>query len=146
MRVAAAAGTLVWFALVLTAPQISAQEIRGEPLAPLVTRLGATPLAHAPLTRGLVPSLAFAQIEDEQRTKRRTLGLRGALIGAAVGAAAGAVLVRGFCDVPNCRSHPDTRRIMLGSIGIGAVLGFTVDAVIISNRRAVRVRLRPGAS
>ena len=62
-------------------------------------------------------------------------GVAGALIGAVVGVAAGAVLVRGLCDVPDCGSHPDTRKLLLGGAVTGAAAGIVIELVWRGARR-----------
>lgn len=51
------------------------------------------------------------------------------LIGAAIGAGLGVFMVVSVCDAPNCVTHPDTRRTVLGSTAAGAFVGYLVDVI-----------------
>lgn len=136
-------------AFVLVALALLALPLRAQPLwAPrepsLAVVLGAAPMAQAPDAGDGRPRPVVAKREAEQHPKERARGVRGALIGATLGAAAGAVLVRLHCDVANCMTHPDTYRIMLSGVGIGAALGFALDAAIASRQRGMQLRLALG--
>lgn len=54
-------------------------------------------------------------------------GVVGALVGAGIGAAASGLAVLVLCDAENCLTHPDSRKLVVGAVLTGAMLGYAVD-------------------
>ena len=114
-----------------------AQRLRPDPV-------GAQPARFAPV---VTPPLR-ALISAPDTVRRRggwPPGVLGVVIGGAVGAGAGLLLVAATCDVQDCASHPDTRRLVLGGGAVGAAVGVTVDVLWRAARRATRSRASTAA-
>jgi hypothetical protein len=123
-------------------PRLVGQEVRPGPVAqePMLEETWSAAYGELPCTRpayapfnaadrwwsARVECTGAATWDPTDRGRRKRFPLKGTLIGAAVGAGVAMAFMTVICE-SGCFSHPDTRKILGGGIGVGALFGFAAD-------------------